>query len=164
MTYHTKMSTETSTHNAETGMSLTTLLQELNDVAGVLAQQSRELQRTLKNLFTELQKEQKRSTKTTRSSAPKRTIVQKPVNVNPQMSKFLLDQSIQPTDGGYTRQTMMKAISAYIHTHKLQLEENKKEWKPDATLIKLFTLDKTKVYTFMNINGLLSRVIIKSSA
>jgi chromatin remodeling complex protein RSC6 len=79
------------------------------------------------------------------------------------MATFLTSQNVQAVDGGYTRQTMMKAVSGYIHTHKLQLEENKKEWKPDATLVKLFTLDKTKVYTFMNINGLLSRVVVKAN-
>ncbi len=158
------MSVETSSVQTagETGMTLHSLLQELTDVAGVLAQQSRELQKTLKNLGAELQKEQKRSSRNVRVAGPKRTVVQKPVQVNQDMTKFLTSQNIQPVDGGYTRQAMMKAISGYIHTHKLQLEENKKEWKPDATLVKLFSLDKTKLYTFMNINGLLSRVVIKT--
>jgi chromatin remodeling complex protein RSC6 len=150
------------TQNGETGMTLTSLLLELTDIAGVLSQQSRELQRTLKNLSSELQKEQKRSTRNIRADRPKRTVVQKPVQVNQAMNTFLTSQNVTAVDGGYTRQVMMKAISGYIHNQKLQLEENKKEWKPDATLVKLFNLDKTKVYTFMNINGLLSRVVLKA--
>lgn len=163
MSVETSSVQTTQTHNGENGMTLNSILQELTDVAGVLAQQSRELLKTLKTLGTELQKEQRRSTKTTRASGVRRTVVQKPVQVNQAMSTFLSGQSVQPVDGGYTRQAMMKAISGYIHHHKLQLEDNKKEWKPDTTLIKLFSLDKTKTYSFMNINGLLSRVVVKPS-
>ena len=43
----------------------------------------------------------------------------------------------------------------------VELAENKKNWKPDDTLTKLFSLDASKTYTFMNINGLLTRVIDK---
>ena len=78
------------------------------------------------------------------------------------MVKFLKGQKVEDQDGGYTRQTMMKAVSAYIKQEKLQLNENKKNWKPDTALLKLFSLDKKQTYTFMNINGLLSRVVQKN--
>ena len=77
------------------------------------------------------------------------------------MSKFLKKQKVDEVDGGWTRQLMMKAVSAYIKEKQLQLAENKKNWKPDDTLTKLFSLDASKTYTFMNINGLLTRVIDK---
>ena len=48
----------------------------------------------------------------------------------------------------------MKAVSQYIKDKKLQLEDNRKSWKADKTLVKLFGLDVKKEYTFMNINGL----------
>jgi chromatin remodeling complex protein RSC6 len=156
------MSTETaqSSTSNETGMSLNTLMLELTEVANTLFQQSRDLQRNLKRLAAELEKEQKRSQRSHKSGV-KRTIVHKPVKVNAAMSSFLSGQGVQATDGGYTRQTMMKAISSYIKSKKLQLEENKKEWKADATLVKLFGLEKNQVHTFMRINGLLSRVVVQ---
>jgi chromatin remodeling complex protein RSC6 len=151
------------TTNNETGVSLNSVLQELTDVVNTMAQQSRDLQRNFKRLLVELEREQKRSARVLHSSRVKRTVVQKPVQVSQAMTSFLSSQAVQPTDGGFTRQTMMKAVSKYIQTKKLQLEEDKKSWKPDATLCKLFGLDKTQVYTFMRINGLLSRVVSQSA-
>ena len=57
----------------------------------------------------------------------------------------------------------MKAVSAYIKSKELQIAENRKSWKADKELVKLFGLDAKETYTFMNINGLLSRVVEKSS-
>jgi chromatin remodeling complex protein RSC6 len=56
---------------------------------------------------------------------------------------------------------MMRVVSKYIHDHGLQLEDNKKNWKADETLRKLLNLDSSLTYSFMNVNGLLSRVIQK---
>ena len=56
----------------------------------------------------------------------------------------------------------MKAVSAYIKDKELQIAENRKSWKPDKALVKLFGLDVKETYTFMNINGLLSRIVEKS--
>ena len=113
----------------------------------------------LKKLEKEVVKEQKRLSKVQK---PKRKVVQKPVQVNDAMSKFLIGRKVDAhVDTGYTRQVMMRAVSAYIKDKGIQLEENKKQWKPDKTLINLFSLDKKTLYTFMNINGLISRVVIK---
>ena len=79
------------------------------------------------------------------------------------MKKFLDKQGVTAEDGGYTRQSMMKAVSAYIKSKELQIAENRKSWKADKELVKLFGLDAKETYTFMNINGLLSRVVEKSS-
>jgi chromatin remodeling complex protein RSC6 len=158
MSSETASTAQTASSN-ETGVSLSSLLLELSDVANTLVHQTRELQRNLKRLATELEREQRRTSRAHKSTV-KRTIVHKPVKVNAAMSSFLSAQGVQATDGGYTRQTMMKAISSYIKAKKLQLEENKKEWKADATLVKLFGLEKNKVHTFMRINGLLTRVVV----
>lgn len=136
-----------------------TLLASLVEMSGQQAQQTREMHRNLKRLVTEVEREQKKLAK---SSKPKRTVKQKPVAVSAAMVKFLKGQKVEDQDGGYTRQTMMKAVSAYIKQEKLQLNENKKNWKPDTALLKLFSLDKKQTYTFMNINGLLSRVVQKN--
>ena len=79
------------------------------------------------------------------------------------MTKFLTNQKIEAVDGGYTRQVMMKAISSYIQANKLQLEDNQRQWRPDATLCKLLSLDKAQTYSFMNVNGQVSRCVVKSS-
>ena len=65
----------------------------------------------------------------------------------------------------YTRQVMMKAVSAYIKGSLIQNQENKKQWGENQAgakkvLTPIFGL-KEDWYTFMQINGLLSRVVIK---
>lgn len=164
--YNHKMSTTAATATTTTPVeqsqqpqsNVQTLLSSLVEMSGQQAQQTREMHRNLKRLVTEVEREQKKLAK---SSKPKRTVKQKPVNVSAAMVKFLKGQKVEDQDGGYTRQTMMKAVSAYIKEQKLQLNENKKHWKPDTALHKLFSLDKKQTYTFMNINGLLSRVVQK---
>ena len=134
------------------------ILQSLVEMAGNQASATREMHRSLKRLVVEVEREKK---KLERSSKPKRTVKQKPVSVTGPMAKWLASVKVDSVDGGYTRQAMMKAVSSYIKNADLQLKENRKSWKPDATLIKLFNLDKKQTYTFMNINGLLSRVVAK---
>lgn len=156
------MSTESAqeqTHT-ETGMTLQNILLELNNSVTVLAQQSRDLQRNLKRLMTALEKEQKRSAKVQQRPA-KRTVNQKPDRVSKDMETFLTSQGVEQSSAGYTRNTMMRIVSKYIHDHGLQLEDNKKHWKADETLRKLLNLDSSLTYSFMNVNGLLSRVIQK---
>ena len=58
------------------------------------------------------------------------------------------------------RQVMMKAVSNYIKTANIQNPDNKKQWAKDKVLTPIFNL-KDDRYTFMQINGLLSRVVIK---
>ena len=62
---------------------------------------------------------------------------------------------------GWTRSDMMRAVSAYIKTKGLQIADNKKNWKPDKTLTTLFSLESDKLYTFMTINGLITRIVKK---
>jgi len=137
----------------------------LSEVAALVEQQSKsfkELQRQLKKLEKEVIREHKRHS---RIAKPKRKVVQRPISVTKSMQKFLKKLSVEEhAEGGWTRQVMMKAVSTYIKLKKLQLAENRKQWKPDATLVKLFSLDTTKLYTFMNINGLISRIKVDTTA
>ena len=135
------------------------MLIALVDMAAQQSQQTREMHRNLKKLATEVDKEQKRLAK---SSKPRRTVKQKPVLVTKEMDKFLTGNGVENNESGYTRQVMMKAVSAYIKDKQLQLQDNRKSWKADKTLAKLFDLDPKSHYTFMNINGLLSRVVPKT--
>ncbi len=118
----------------------------------------RDIHKHLKRLEKEIAREHKRLTKAPKT---KRTVTQKPIKVNSGMQKFLsaLKAESPNNDGCFTRQVMMRSVSSYIKDKNLQIEDNKKQWKPDATLCKLFDLDKKQNYTFMNINGLISRVV-----
>jgi septal ring factor EnvC (AmiA/AmiB activator) len=152
--------TAVETTPTEAPQSLQQTLHSLVELAANQAQLSRDMHRNLKRLAVEVEKVQKKLSKT----KPRRVVVQKPVSVVPDMLEFLKGQQIEPVDGGHTRQVLMRAVSGYIKTQKLQVEENKKQWKPDTTLVKLFSLDKKQLYTFMNINGLLSRAIQSPTA
>jgi len=154
----TTTTTPTSTTEVQTS-TVSSTLASLVTLVDTQAKSFRDLHRQLKKLEKEVVKEQKRLSKVQK---PKRKVVQKPVQVNETMSKFLIGRKVDAhVNTGYTRQVMMRAVSAYIKDKGIQLEENKKQWKPDKTLINLFSLDKKTLYTFMNINGLISRVVIK---
>tara|TARA_B100000401_G_C52811750_1_gene724243 strand:+ start:1684 stop:2157 length:474 start_codon:yes stop_codon:yes gene_type:complete len=156
------MSSQVQTQESESTTTESTVQQMLTalvDMAAQQAQQTREMHRNLKKLATEVDKEQKRLAK---SSKPRRTVKQKPVGVTKEMEKFLTSHGVEKNEAGYTRQVMMKAVSAYIKDKQLQLQDNRKSWKADKTLAKLFDLDPKSHYTFMNINGLLSRVVPKT--
>lgn len=121
----------------------------------------RQISKDLKKTEKEIAREQKRLKTQPKT---KRTVVQKPIKVNALMRDFLKAQKVPyegEVDDAFTRQVMMKAVSAYIKDQKLQQDDDKKKWKPDGTLSKLFGLKKTEEKTFMNINGLISRVVLK---
>ena len=62
----------------------------------------------------------------------------------------------------YVRRDMMRVVSAYVKVKNLQTESNRKEWIPDKTLKKLFVIKQPNAkYSFMNVNGLITRVIEK---
>ena len=150
------LETETETTSQTTTISsVHQMLESLVELAATQSQNVRDMHRNLKRLVAEVDKEQKKLQKT----KPRRAVIQKPVAVIPAMTAFLVAQNAELFEGGYTRQTMMRAVSGYIKTAKLQLEDNKKHWKPDATMISLFKLDSKQVFSFMNINGLLSKVV-----
>jgi chromatin remodeling complex protein RSC6 len=159
MSTQPEITTPTETSVPNDSSTVQQMLSALVEMASQQAQQTREMHRNLKKLAVEVEREQK---KLARNNKPKRTVKQKPVKVSAPMHKFLSKQSCEMGDEScYTRQVMMKAVSAYIKLKGLQLEENRKSWKADKELIKLFGLDVKETYTFMNINGLLSRVVEK---
>jgi len=142
-----------------------TVTETLSELLVAVDQQSRafrDLHRQLKKLEKEVHREHKRLTKVQK---PKRKVVQKPVQVNKAMRKFMTKmKEAEHADGGWTRQVMMKIVAAYVKQKDLQIVDNRKNWKPDSTLTKLFHLETGKLYSFMNINGLISRVVEKPKA
>ena len=119
------------------------------------------------NSLKQLSKEMDREHKKVVRSRPKRKVVQKPQKVTDKMVKFMkkypppMEEGEElEHNGKYTRQVMMKAVSNYIKTANIQNPDNKKQWAKDKVLTPIFNL-KDDWYTFMQINGLLSRVVIK---
>ena len=113
----------------------------------------------IKKLAKEMEREKKRIAKL----KPKRQVRQNPQKVSEAMQQFMTKHTpaeLEITHGdSYTRQVMMKTVSSYIKKSDIQNQENKKQWSGnDKTLKSIFSLEK-EWYTFMQINGLLSRVI-----
>ena len=153
-----------STTNADkvsTDSEVKVLLQTLLDDSAQLQGMYKTWNTTLKKLSREMEREQKKLAK----QKPKRKVQQKPQLVTPEMQQFMKTHGGEVEGGhgdSYTRQVMMKAVSGYIKSANLQNGENKKQWAGgDKVLKPLFTLDK-EWYTFMQINGLLSRVVVKA--
>jgi chromatin remodeling complex protein RSC6 len=85
---------------------------------------------------------------------------EKPIQVTPDMITFLIKNEF-PTDN-ITRSSLCSYICSYIKSKNLQLQENKRQWKLDNELTTLFSESKDKTFSFMNIKGLVSRVIVKA--
>ena len=88
---------------------------------------------------------------------------QLPQKVTPEMQKFIENNfSEQANDESmYTRRELMRFVSDYIKSQNIQNPENMKMWSgEEKTLKKLFNL-KEKWYSFMQVNGILSSIIIK---
>ena len=109
--------TPETTTTPETESTVKQMLEALLEISAQQAQQTREMHRNLKKLSQEVEREQRRLQRT---SKPRRTVRQRPVSVNAAMKKFLDKQGVTAEDGGFTRQSMMKAVSAYIKTKELQ--------------------------------------------
>ena len=119
-----------------------------------------------KKLQVELVKALKKERKTLSKSGKgqKKEIKQVPQKVTPEMQKFIekhfADEASK--EGTYTRQHLMRLLSSYIKKQNIQNPENKKQWSgKEKTLKKLFKLDQ-EWYTFMQVNGILSSVIVKA--
>jgi hypothetical protein len=144
----------------QTGQTLKQLLDHINELISNQGVQFRKLQQQVKTLTAEVEREQRKHAKQRQTTArAKRTVVQKPVQVSAEMRAFMSAQKVDAVDGGFTRQVMMRTISGYIKTHKLELEADRKRWRPDATLGKLLNISEKESFTFLTINGLISRVI-----
>lgn len=148
--------------------SVDTLMKTLLLEASELQSMYKQWYASVRKLSKEMEKERKKFLR----SKTKRKVKQNPQQVKKEMIRFMtkyckdegVDHSTTGPNGhaGYTRQLMMKTVSSYIKETNIQNPENKKQWSgKDKKLKKLFSLDQ-QWYTFMNINGLLSRVIVKT--
>ena len=135
------------------------LLASLLEESSNLQSQYKVWHANVKKLAKEMEKEQKKLAK----AKPRRIVRQKPQLVTKPMQTFMAKVGSEKSES-YTRQVMMKQVSAYIKVQTLQNQANKKQWKADKKLQKLFDLKTgpNDWYTFMQINGLISRVVVKN--
>ena len=120
----------------------------------------RQLITNLRKLSKEIEKDQKKLIK---HNKVKRSIKQNPQKVVDSMQDFIKKNFPDQVndESMYTRRHLMKLLSEYIKSKNIQNQENKKQWSgKEKALKKLFKLD-LEWYTFMSINGLLTRVIQK---
>ena len=138
-TQEQQMNTSEQSTSQSGATTLSATLAALGEQVDLQMRSFRDMSKALKRLEKEVAREHKRLSKTPKV---KRTVKQTPTAVNAAMSKFLTAQGVEGVDGKWTRQSMMKGISTYIKEKDLQLADDKKKWKPDSTLTKLFSLKR----------------------
>ena len=169
------LSESTSASNADVSnvVSVSTSVSELDAILETLVQEGEELRNAsrlhlanVKKVVSLVSKERKYLRKHRKKT--KRVIVQNPQKVNKLMQKFMKDNrnilstGEIPVSSEYVRRDMMRVVSAYIKVNNLQIETNRKKWIPDKTIKKLFSItEKNAEFSFMNVNGLITRVILK---
>tara|TARA_B100000787_G_C16188471_1_gene296053 strand:- start:662 stop:988 length:327 start_codon:yes stop_codon:yes gene_type:complete len=107
------------------------------------------MQDSLKSLQKSCRTAQKQSKKSVR--------VQAKNTLSADLVKFLGVE----TDAQLTKAEVMKGISKYIKDKKLQLEENKRTFKADKKMQKVFGMDSKKSLTFVEIGGHISNHLTK---
>lgn len=88
----------------------------------------------------------------------KNTKVHLPMKITPILRKFLGLEKGELI----SKRDAMARISTYVKENNLQIEENKRLFTPDEVLIRLFKLNKSKIYflTFVEINKYISQHFI----
>ena len=138
------------------------ILQSISDNTKKMEELIKENKKLQVELVKALKKERKSLSKSGKSQ--KKEIKQVPQKVTTEMQKFIEKNFSDEAnkEGMYTRQQLMRLLSSYIKKQNIQNPENKKQWSgKEKTLKKLFKLDQ-EWYTFMQVNGILSSVIVKA--
>jgi chromatin remodeling complex protein RSC6 len=114
---------------------------------------SRGLQQDVKLMHRHYRKSHARLSKSRRKKH--NTKIHLPMKVSKQLRKFL---SLKASDL-ISKKDTMGLISAYVKNNNLQLESNRRLFKPNAALCKLFGLTKAnaKPMTFVEINKYVSQ-------
>lgn len=182
MSTQSTQSTTIATESSATETVPVTETLTLKDRSDALVKLYAEMQEVVKRIKAEhnklqhaIAREEKRAGRGKKQAdgAPRKQAVKKPVIVSAEMVKFM-KANYTPKEGeqtfaeGYTRDAMMRALSSYVKANSLQCKDvdGKKEgrtklWLPNPLLVKLLGLEKGREYRFIDINGLVSRVVIK---
>jgi len=103
--------------------------------------QTREIQETLRGL-------QKTTKGAARQAKTNKKKFQEKLNLSNDLAKFLsVDSGVK-----LTKAEVMKSVSEYIKTNNLQLEENKRRFKPNKQMSKIFEMKQSDKLTFVEIN------------
>jgi chromatin remodeling complex protein RSC6 len=94
-----------------------------------------------------------------KNSRQKKKRPQHPLLVSGELCKFLSTKK----NSQMTKADVMKGVSAYIKSNNLQLEEDKRRFKPNKDLCKLFAMSMSdaKNMTFVEINKHVSQHLTK---
>ena len=112
--------------------------------------------RDVQDNFKLLQKTWKNAEKTAKTKKKK---VQSKHTLSPGLEKFLkVSHGTQ-----MTKADVMKAVSEYIKTNNLQLEDNKRKFMPNSKLAKIFSMNTKEPLTFVEINKHVSVHLTKCS-
>jgi chromatin remodeling complex protein RSC6 len=120
------------------------------------------ISKTTKSLGDELKNIQKTLRQSDKQSKQKKKTPQVKLNLSSELTKFLsVDNDIK-----LTKADVMKQISSYIKTKDLQIKEDKRRFKPNKELSKIFGLKATKSsplpnLTFVEINKYVSQHLSK---
>ena len=114
------------------------------------SKQARTIQDELRNL-------QRACKLTDKNIRAKKKRPQEKLNITPELAKFLnVDSSIQ-----LSKAEVMKQISTYIKEKQLQNNEDRRRFKPNKALSKIFNVANPKNITFVEINKLVSHHMSK---
>ena len=134
---------------------LESITQDFTEVCSRLSQLntvSRQLQQDVKLINRNYRRERAKLSKNKRKK--NNTKIHLPMNVSPALRKFL------KLDAGelISKKDVMGRVSNYVKEKNLQLNDNKRKFKPNSTLRKLFGIPAKKVVpmTFVEINKYIS--------
>ncbi len=126
-----------------------TQFKSLYDELSSMSKKTREIQDSVKTLQKVCKQAEKQSKKKKKNQT-KNTL-------SDDLEKFLsVEHGTQ-----LTKAEVMKGISKYIKEKNLQLAENKRQFKPDKKLHKVFGMDTKQPLTFVEIGGHISNHLTK---
>lgn len=121
----------------------------LSDDLQKMVTNTKQLQESLKGLH--------KTCKSAEKQSKKKNTVQSKNTLSKDLEKFLsVDHGTQ-----LTKAEVMKGVSKYIKDKHLQLEENKRQFKADKAMHKIFGMDVKKPLTFVEIGGHISGHLTK---
>ena len=121
---------------------------------------NRQLQQQVKSIYKDYRRERAKLSKNKRKK--NNTKIHLPMNVSSTLRKFLKLDS----DELISKKDVMGRISTYVKEKNLQLVENKRTFKPNTALRRLFGIPAKKVVpmTFVEINKYISHHFPSSTA
>jgi chromatin remodeling complex protein RSC6 len=118
-----------------------TQFKNVYELMGSFGKGTKEIQDSLKTL----QRTIKGAAKQAKTSKKK---VQEKMSLSVDLEKFLCIQH----GTKLTKAEVMKSVSEYIKTNNLQLEDNKRKFKPNKSMSKIFSMKTSDQLTFVEIN------------